>query len=398
MPQFPQFIKVLKKLLKVKYILGFPDKKKTIVLDLDNSYYFKKLFKNKKTHFLDTRYNEFNLVILIYTVFKYFFNYKKNLLQQYIINYLHVVKPKNIVTFTDNNIFFLSLKNIFKKTNLIVIQYAWRNRLTFDEMYKETRKKNFKKFKVDYTCIWGDNSKNFFSKFVDTNYVKTGSIKNNFFKYKKKLREDTIVFISQFRMPIDYDAKKKTYINNVFKENSLKYILKYCKKNNLKLKILGWAMQDSNYEINYFNNILGKKNYSFLQRERGLSAYEKSANYKYFISFCSSLAYELISRGKRAAFLPSGEGGLFPDYGLKENFFNKNKKIKFDESFYSKKKIGPMWSNLSSKKEIFRILDYILKTKKNKWENIKKKLINTIIIYDKENIKLKKLFDKVGIN
>ena len=57
-----------------------------------------------------------------------------------------------------------------------------------------------------------------------------------------------------------------------------------------------------------------------------------------------------------------------------------------------------MWSNLSSKKEIFRILDYILKTKKNKWENIKKKLINTIIIYDKENIKLKKLFDKVGIN
>lgn len=386
---FSKFIKLFKILYEAKYKFKFPHQRHTIVLDLDNSYYFVKLFKKNKTFFLDTRMKELNIIVLVYSIFKCLLKININLSKEYIINYIKFVNPKNIVTFTDNNIFFLKLKNIFKQKNLIVFQYAWRSRLTFDDMYFETRKtKFFEKFKIDYTCIWGENSKFFYSKFLDTKYLTTGSIKNNFFRYEKKLKKDSIIFISQFRMHFDYNQETKTYKKNNFKDIAIKNILNYCLKNNFKLKILGCAKENSLYEKNYFNKLLGEKNFTFLKRNGGLSSYEHSQNYKFFITFCSSLAYELMTRGKRVAFLP-----------WKDQFVIRNKKIKFSESFYTnKKKTGSIWSNSSSRKEVFRVLNFISKTKENYWKSIQKKLINPIITYDRENKMTKKLFNELGIN
>ncbi len=183
--------KVTKILIHAKYKFKLPNKKNTIVLDLDNSSHFIKLFNQKKNFFLDTRYNELYLLILVYSVFKLFLNYKKTLLQHYIINCIKFVNPNNIVTFTDNNIFFLSLKNIFINKKLIICQYAWLTRLTFDDMY--LKKKNTEKFNVDYVCIWGGNSKNFYNQFINTKYLITGSIKNNFFEYNENLQRDSII-------------------------------------------------------------------------------------------------------------------------------------------------------------------------------------------------------------
>jgi surface carbohydrate biosynthesis protein len=379
--------KFLKLLIIANYKFTFPPKKNTIVLDLDSSNNFLKLFKKNKSVFLNTRYKELYLLILIYSVFKYFFNSKKTLLQHYIINCIKYVDPKNILTFTDNNLFFLNLKKIFNQKKLIIFQYAWLTRLTFDDMY--LKKENIiKKYNVDYTCIWGENSKNFYNQFIDTKYLITGSIKNNFFQYKNQLDKNSIIFISQFRMHFDYDKKNKTYKKDIFKDNVLKNILNYCLKKNYKLKILGCAIENSLYEENYFNFLLGKKNFIFLKRNNPLCSYEYSLRYKYFITFCSSLGYELMSVGKRVAFLP-----------WKSEFFIKNNKVQFNQSFYSSRyKVGPMWSNLSFKKEIYRILNYIINTKNNRWKKIQKKLINPIIVYDKNNNQVKKLFKKLNIN
>ena len=145
-------LKILKTIFKLKYKFKIPKKNNNLVLDLNNSYYFTKLFKEKKTLFLDTRLsdpdilgiknNELNLTILTYSIFKYFLSSKFTLMQQYIINHIKFVDPKNIITFTDNNLFFLSLKKIFKHKKLIVFQYSWQNRQTFDKMYQENTKKN----------------------------------------------------------------------------------------------------------------------------------------------------------------------------------------------------------------------------------------------------------------
>ena len=48
--------------------------------------------------------------------------------------------------------------------------------ITLNDMYSEIKKNISKKFKVDYTCM-GRYSKLFYSKFVNTKYLITGSIK-----------------------------------------------------------------------------------------------------------------------------------------------------------------------------------------------------------------------------
>jgi len=115
---FIKFSRVLKIIFKVKYKINLPKKKYNLVLDLNNSYYFTSLFNKKKTFFLDTRFddpefagtknfqNELNLFVFIYSFFKYLSNKKYTLMQCYIISYIRFIDPKNIITFTDNNLFF----------------------------------------------------------------------------------------------------------------------------------------------------------------------------------------------------------------------------------------------------------------------------------------------------
>lgn len=394
-------LKISKIIPRLKYRFRLPKKNHNIVLDLNNSYYFVKLFKEKKTFFLDTRlndpeflgtknfHNELNLIILIYSILKYFSFTNFTLMQQYIINYIKFIDPKNIITFTDNNLFFLSLKKIFNHKKLIVFQYAWNNRQTFDKMYHETAyKKPFKKFDVDHMCVWGKNSKSFYSQFINTKFTITGSIKNNFFNKKNKPKKNSIVFISQFRLGNDFDKSLKIFKKNDFNREGLKNILKYCIENNFRLKILGCAKKNWKLEKKYFDDLIGQKNFYFLRRTHGLSSYKQSFKYKYFVTFSSSLAYELSTLGKRVAFL------VWP-----RRFKIRYKNIEYKESFYSyKKKTGLIWSNTPSKKEVFRLLNYITKTKDKSWKNIRRLLIDPIVFYDKDNIRTKKLFKDLGIN
>lgn len=397
----------LRKLLQIlayaKFNFKLPKKKQTIVLDINNSYYFINLFNRKKTLFLNTRiyesnfkfpkekifHDEINLTIVVYSIFKRLLNTKYSLTQHYIINYIKILDPKNIVSFTDNNIFFLSLKKIFNNKNLIIFQYAWRSSITLNDMYSEIKRKNIsKKFKVDYTCVWGESSKLFYSKFVNTKYLITGSIKNNFFKSKKKLEKKSLIFISQFRKHFDLNKKTLQFKNHNYKDKAIKNIYLYCKKNNLKFIVLGCAKENSKIEKNYFNNLLGRNNFIFLERKTGLSSYKYSIKYKYFITLASSLGYELLSSGKRVAFLP-----------LHYQSIKNNKKREFKESFYSNKKpSGPIWTNTNTEKEISRVINYILTTKEKTWKNMLKLLIDPLVIYDHENKQTKKLFKKLQIN
>lgn len=82
---------------------------------------------------------------------------------------------------------------------------------------------------------------------------------------------------------------------------------------------------------------------------------------------------------------------------------NHNIVLDLNNSYYfvklfKEKKTGLIWSNTPSKKEVFRLLNYITKTKDKSWKNIRRLLIDPIVFYDKDNIRTKKLFKDLGIN
>ena len=59
---------------------------------------------------------------------------------------------------------------------------------------------------------------------------------------------------------------------------------------------------------------------------------------------------------------------------------------------------GPFWTNDFSEKEIFRVLNFMYKSKDYHWNKIKKKYVDPSMIYDYKNIKLKKTLTKIGLD
>ena len=79
-------------------------------------------------------------------------------------------------------------------------------------------------------------------------------------------------------------------------------ILKYCKKNNLKLVIRGRYASNDNKEFLFYNKILGN-NFSFFPRKKDddYSTYTMSNRYKYIACIDTSFGIEAISRYKQLA-------------------------------------------------------------------------------------------------
>ena len=57
-----------------------------------------------------------------------------------------------------------------------------------------------------------------------------------------------------------------------------------------------------------------------------------------------------------------------------------------------------MWSNSSTERETFRVLNFISKVKESSWKSIQEILVNPIVTYDKDNKLTKKLFSKLEVN
>ena len=173
--------KILNILLNLKVNISPIKKKKNLILDSATGNYFKKLFP-RNTFILSTRYEELYLKNFINAFFIWFKYRDHTLNQTYILNIIKDVDPKNIITFTDYNHFFLKLKQHFKSKNLFLIQSHIRSLQTLKNMKDALIDNNNKKFEIDYTFIWGPNLKKYYEQFLNSKYVITGSFKNHLIK------------------------------------------------------------------------------------------------------------------------------------------------------------------------------------------------------------------------
>ena len=363
--------------LKIKYKL--PKRKKIIILDPINSNYLSKIIKNSEYLFLHTRFEEINLKILLDT-FKNYNKYKSlTLYQKYLVNYIEYIKPEIIINCTSHNIFFLNLKKFFPNSKIIVIQDAFLSTRTLNEiLINKLQKKITKKFNVDYLCIFGENSKNFYSKFINCkNYLTTGSIKNNYFK-DKITKNNSVIFISQFKIK---DGKHHNVLSSEYEKAFYKNLKIYIKKNKKKLYILSISKKFPEREKNYFDKVIGHKKYYFLQRKNLLSSYINSLNFNFFICNASTLGLELMARGKRVSFF----------YEFEKMEKSKN----FKQAFWEKKFSCKFWSNSKNYNEFEKVLDITFNFKKKELSKAIYNNITPLVTYNKNNSIFKNLIKKV---
>ena len=171
-------------LFKKKIVFSFPSKKKYLFYD-----YLKRFDCLIKASYekINIR-EEFNFFVLIYSIF-FLKKNKFKLKRSYIDAYIFIVKPSIVFTFTDNDIFFYTLKVDYLNVKFISIQNGTRS-ISGDIFSIKIKNE---KLLCDEIYVHNKFIGSEYKKIIKTSVILSGSLLNNF--YKKKITPNMILLL-----------------------------------------------------------------------------------------------------------------------------------------------------------------------------------------------------------
>ena len=221
-------------------------------------------------------------------------------------------------------------------------------------------KEKKKELSCDYLLMFNKEIGRKYNKFLDSQVIPIGSLKSNFHIKKIKKKKINYLYISVYRYFEVYND------DLIF----LKNLKKYCINKNIKIQVLGCS-DKFNLEKEFYEKIFGDRLEKFLPRYVSRDTYNIVDKAKVIISTISTLGYEAASRGNSV--------GLFSiNKNLAKNSFRFGWPV-------NKKPKGFFWTNKNDYKEIERIIENLLNSKKNKLTSIIKKELRNIMVYDEGN-------------
>ncbi len=292
--------------------------------------------------------------------------------------FLNYVSPKLVLTFIDNSIDFYQIKNKFPKITTMFVQNGWRGEIgdVFEKLeYSKT-------YKVDYMLVFNQHIAEKYKKYISGKTIAIGSLKNNYVKNPNLDKNDSVLFISQFRFTDSFDdiflrnKLGKTYSFRQFYNSDeivLRFLARWCKLNKLKLSIASYYSDSNSKELGYFKSILLSEDWQILPRIDNYSSYAYLDTAKIVVSIDSTLGYESLGRGNRTAIF-STRGPDIENTATKFGWPGE-----YPES-------GPFWTNNKDEVEFERIMNYLNTSSDQDWEKISKQYSTELMPFDPGNV------------
>jgi surface carbohydrate biosynthesis protein len=368
------------KLLKAKWRLLPPKPKKIIIFDgIQNP--FSKYFDESDYNIIYRRGEEINIFVLIKCLLE--LNLKP---LNYFLNFIKISRPKIILTAIDYNpTFYLLSKATGVKTAFV--QFGTRTK--WNDLFankKITNKHNKDLFYVDYMFTFNKFISNLYQSFISGKTIEIGSFKNNFNR-RKRIKKKEILFISTFKSFALNNKKFFGFSNKFFFKNDstvIKKIFLLAKNKKIKFNILGRGIGNEGIkEENYFNYILGKKNFSFIENYLGRKTYDIVNNYKYIFTIDSTLGIENLALGNNTGFL----------FNRPYKFPINTRRFGGMEGLPRK---GPFWTTYNLASEFKRVFNYIIrKTNYSNWRQKEKNIAKKVMVHDYNNKKFINIVNKI---
>jgi surface carbohydrate biosynthesis protein len=392
-------LRKIKIIINCKLDFKILKKKNTLIYDIYSAEELKDYFDRITTEFLDTRYAKINVNIFIKSFLEKLFFKKLTLSQIYILNYIKSVEPSYVITYQDQSFFFFTLKKYFPEVKFIIVQasmifpgYLW-------SLYHLNKMNIKEKYKIDFFFVFGESFKRIFSKYFDSEFIIIGSFRNNLVSFQKNKSKD-LVFISGFKSIL----RKKIILlrnggsitgeNYYYKsdQNILKFLLIYCKKKKINLKILLRSTNRNQLELSkekiFFSESLGKnQDIQFIHKKNRYSVYKLINRFNYFVTQDSTLGYEILSKRKRVGFI-----------NIREKFA---KILSFGKHSFGWPNSYPenkfFWTSSSNYKKMAKCLDFIYTCEDKVWKKTVRQYGNPIIIFNSYNKIFRKKMQKIGV-
>lgn len=360
----------------------WPKQSNVLIYDACNQDLLEKYLHPWKPEVLHVRGESFNLPVFFASLFKG--GREPN---AYVDCFIKRVQPLLIVTFIDNSLRFLALRQRHPEIKTLFIQNGLRGYYCdIFELLDKMDVSHRNMLKVDYMLVFGSVIGAEYARYVTGTVVPIGSIKNNLIPKTQSLQRDVIAFASQwhidgFYMGDIFYTQKKFFVQ--VERPIVKCLSSYAKNKNKRLVIIPRNNRYSDLraqEEAYFHHLLGEE-CIFLEPQGLYPSYQALDSAGVVVTVDSSLGYESIARGNKTAFC-STRSKLFGipgyTYGWPGDFPQE----------------GPFWTNRPDASNINKILDYLFVVDDAQWrKDVDATNFSSLMMYNADNTIFKSILE-----
>jgi surface carbohydrate biosynthesis protein len=363
-----------------------PPRADVLIYDREGSDSLTPFVERYNHNVLSVRGEDINLYCLAKSFFKRKFWFD-SAFETYIFCYINIVRPRVVITFIDNDSRFYKISSNCPFTKTIFVQNGRRGKI--HDIFGSIDKND--QYKVDYMLVAGDAVGRKFREFIQGETISIGSLRNNRTLNSNDIQNNKILFISSWVEKPKHELSFRTLKDGTeiswedyFKvdEIALKFLDKWCHKNDKVLQICARSSNDLSGEKEFYKERLNHCEWEFLSKDGDRSTYDYLAKSYIVVFIDSTVGYESLSRGKRTAAFVSRVIGQLDEsehFGWPANL----------------PKTGRFWSHKSSEEEFGRIMDYLNSTGNEDWEKERQRYTPEIMVFDAGNQKLIKLLDEL---
>jgi surface carbohydrate biosynthesis protein len=332
--------------------------------------------------YLEFWHEKINIYVLLSAMFH---------MNKYYDEYVRIVNPKLLLTYTDNAIIFYKIK-IYGRTSKVAVQNGYRSEFVdiFGKL-KKYRKHNLQ-LSSDYIFCFNQSVAKKFCTYIETNTTVIGSFLNNKAINKNKNKNKNIVLISTYvngyEHPDDFLIQGLSWREYMKNEKLLfEWLFNYLHKLGYQISVLGAVVnkKDSKKEKQYYSELFKEIKFDFIPKTKNRNTYNLIDSFDIAISTDSTLGYEALVRGCKVAVFAGMRGY---DYPLCSTRFGWPGDIT-EQGFF--------WTNTLNKDDWKRVVDYVIETSLPTWKKSAKTYIDEVMGYDKCNKKFISLMQKFEV-
>ena len=367
MKSFLQFLqRAFKYFRTTRRVWRRPPRANLLIIDRGTASPLDEMFAQHDPHIMEIRGESVNMFALLRALPKIHLG-----AVAYLEAYIDFVKPKLVLSRTDNNHTLWQLKrrpNVTYKVALV--QNGWRLTVDFEIPALLSSTGPCGDWEIDKLFAFGSAWVSQIPSHVLFTAELNGSSKANHFLFSRKSEKNGIGFISSYRPTV---GKSQNYLDVSVQYQFLDR--KIGKTGKDFFIIANTKKSDSVWpEFNYYSESFVKSKWKLLSRDFSLSSYQKLQSVECVIVESSSLGYECLGMGMRVGFI-----AFRPQHRQDRRF---GKPLEFGEK-------GPFWTNDPSEEEIGRILDYLLNVSDEQWERDSGWIRDQLMVHDYGNTKIR---------
>ena len=367
MKSFLQFLKRAYQYFRgTKRVWRKPPQADLLIIDRGTASPLDEMFAHHAPHVLEIRGESINMRALLRAVPKIHLG-----ALAYIEAYIDFVKPKLILSRTDNNATMWQLKRRKNATyQVALVQNGWRLDIGFEIPQLLEKSGPAGSWKIDKLFAFGPAWISQIPNYVTFDDVAAGSVKaNEFSNMPRSVNPIQISWISTFRY--SYIAKEND-IGGQFYQNFAEVL----QARKIKVQIIGFesGLDLHAQEEKYFSKFFKPGSQTLNRRISSDSSYELIKSSSVVMTDQSSLGYESLVLGCKTGFIAAA-----PRFQKTHRF---GKPLEFGEK-------GPFWTNDPTEDEIARVLDYLLTVSDEQWEHDSGWIRDQLMVYDYGNTKIR---------